>query len=424
MDPVSRKACSNDAPLRILALLTSEPFPPTGGLTTVLYNDLKFLAARGHKLTVLALTHDKSADPRDLADIAEAEYFYRPRSARWWEVIKNTARSLPFTVVRQHDSRLLNRARDLVAGGSVDVVLIEESVMGRHSALLKQAAPVATYLRGHTVFAAVTGRYYKSQRNPVLRFLGWRQFVKAHRYENEVLATFDCISEITPVDVEQVRQMNSRVKCHVLYSGVDLDYFKYHGAHGREPDTIVHVGNLDQVKLPGMLWFYDKVLPLIRQRHPSAKLELVGRTPPSRLQRADPKEVVVHGLVPDVRPYLARGKVFISPQFVGSGIRIKILNAMAAGNAVVATTVGAEGIPTTPGENILIADDEQAFADQVCAVLEDAALGERIGRRARQLIEEGFGWPGIAEELEKQLRDAIRRHGEGRQSAHSPAVIA
>lgn len=412
MDSVSSKSSSNDAPLRILALLPSEPFPPRSGLTTVLYNDIKCLAARGHQLTVLALTHHRSADSGDLADIAVAEYFYRPRSARWWEVIKNTGRSLPFTVVRQHDDRLLARASELVRSGSVEVVLIEESVMGRYSALLKQVAPVATYLRGHTVFATVTERYYESQRNPLLRFLGWRQCVKARRYESDVLETFDGVSEISPVDAERVQQMNRRVTSHVLYPGVDLDYFSYSPARDREPNTIVHVGSLDQVKLPGVLWFYDKVLPLIRQRHPEVKLELAGLTPPCRLQQADPAHVVVRGPVPDVRPYLAKGAVFISPQFVGSGIRIKILNAMATGNAVVATTVGAEGIPVAPGENILIADDEQGFADQVCLLLRDSGLRDRIGRHARQFIEERFGWPRIAEELENQLRGAILRHTE------------
>jgi len=399
-----------DSSLGILVLSPIEPFPVTGGWQTVIYNDIKYLAARGHRMHVLALTYDRSRDAGDLSDIATPEYFFIEKPPQWVQVLANLGRALPYTIVRHEDARLRKRATELVRNGSVDVVLVEDVVMGRYAGLLKQTADVPTFLRGHNVSTVVCQRFYEAQRNPILRYLGQRQYRKFHRYESAVLETFDGVAQISPADVGEARRLNPRVEQEVLLSGVDLDYFAVAPFEARDEKTIVHVGTLDGItKLPAMVWFYDKVLPRIQVKHPQARLELAGRMPPCRLRQVQRSDLIVHGEVPDVRPFLARGGAFIAPQFVGSGIRVKILHAMAAGNAVVATTVACEGLPVTDGVEIFIADDEASFADRVGRLLSDASLREAMGRRARHLVEERFGWPRIAEELEGHLRAAIRR---------------
>jgi glycosyltransferase involved in cell wall biosynthesis len=399
-----------DSPLGILVLSPIEPYPVTGGWQTVIYNDIKYLAARGHRMDLLALTYDRSRDPRDLSDIAEAEYFPIKKPPKWLQVSANFGRALPYTIVRHHDARLLKRATELVRDGSIDVVLVEDVVMGRYAGLLKQTADVPAFLRGHNVSTVVCQRFYESQRNPILRYLGQRQYEKFARYESAVLATFDGVSQISPSDVAEAGRLNPRVAQEVLLSGVDLDYFAVAPFEGRDENVIVHVGTLDGItKLPAMVWFFDKVLPRIKVERPQARLELAGRMPPCRLRQLQRSDLIVHGEVADVRPFLAKGGAFIAPQFVGSGIRIKILHAMAAGNAIVATTVACEGLPVTDGEEIFIADDEASFADRVGRLLADASLREAMGRRARRMVEERFGWARIAEELETHLRDAIRR---------------
>ena len=130
--------------------------------------------------------------------------------------------------------------------------------------------------------------------------------------------------------------MNPRLRSQVLFSGVDLDYFTMTSPEQRDPEVIVHVGSLTPItKLPAMIWFYEEVLPLIRRSRPRVRLELAGHVPPCSLHDADPAEVVVHGIVPDVRPHLAKGAVFVAPQFVGSGIRWEASSMASSGWAVV-----------------------------------------------------------------------------------------
>ncbi len=117
--------------------------------------------------------------------------------------------------------------------------------------------------------------------------------------------------------------------------------------------------------------------------------------------------------------YRQEAAVFVVPLFVGGGIRIKILNALATENAIVSTPVGCEGIPVIDGEHLLTAKSAERFADCVCRLLEDKALRHRLGSQGRALTVERFAWPTIAEELESHLRRAIERNSQTSESATS-----
>ncbi|MCH7705226.1 MAG: glycosyltransferase, partial [Planctomycetes bacterium] len=201
-----------DDKLRILILSPIPPYPPHGGWQTVIYNDAKFLARRGHEIKLLSIAYDPQADSADMADIGEAEYFVIKRRPQWRQVLSNLGHPLPYTVERHIDDRLLARAVELVRSGYPDVVLIEDVVMGWYAARLKREASVPIFLRSHNVNTKIVERFYKMQRNPVLRFLGRRQWSKFDRYERSVWETSDGVSQISPVDAALAREMNPRVE--------------------------------------------------------------------------------------------------------------------------------------------------------------------------------------------------------------------
>ena len=400
-----------DRPLRILVLSPCAAYPPSSGWPTVIYNDIRHLAARGHEMHVLALSYDRAESASDLADVAQAEYFFIHKPPRWKQVLANLGHTLPYTIERQLDRRLIARGIQIVRDWKIDAVLVEDVVMAWCAKLIADEAPVPVFLRGHNISTVVFRRFYEAARNPVIRYLGYRQCQKFARYESAVFGLVNGASQITPADVEEAERLNPRVKQRVIWSGVDLEYFQPTPPEQREPNTLIHVGSLDPItKLPAMVWLYRNVLPRVRAQFPKVRLELAGWTPQSELHEADPSEVVVHGRVPDVRPFLARGAAFVSPQFVGSGIRIKILTAMATGNAVVSTPVACEGLPLTHEKDALIAEDEQDFAECICRLLGDPELRRRIGEEARQLVERRFSWAGVVAELDEELRKAIENH--------------
>jgi glycosyltransferase involved in cell wall biosynthesis len=159
-----------------------------------------------------------------------------------------------------------------------------------------------------------------------------------------------------------------------------------------------------------MTYFCRDILPRIREAEPSATLSIIGRAPTPAVQRLSQQHegVEVTGRVDDVRPHVRRGAVYVVPLRIGGGTRLKIFEAMAMGKAVVSTTVGAEGLPVTPGTDIAIADEPQAFADAVIRLIRDTAARQALEVRARQLVVDRYDWAVAARDFENALASAAR----------------
>jgi glycosyltransferase involved in cell wall biosynthesis len=165
----------------------------------------------------------------------------------------------------------------------------------------------------------------------------------------------------------------------------------------------VFVGNLGYFpNVDAAGWFARQVLPLVAAARPGVMLSLVGARPARavrQLARKDPHVTLV-GPVPEVRSHLAAAAVAVAPLRAGSGQQLKILEAMAAGTPVVATTTAAAGLEAVPGEHLLVADDPAAFSAHVVTLLDDVSLRVAMAQRARRLVEERYSWERSARDLE------------------------
>jgi len=195
-------------------------------------------------------------------------------------------------------------------------------------------------------------------------------------------------------------------------AGVGLEVEVLLASDGEEPDSLVFTGSMDWMpNEDGIFRFVKEVLPLIRIRHPATKLWVVGRKPSNRIKALAESDthIKVTGRVEDVRPYIAKGAVYIVPLRVGSGTRLKIFEAMAMGKAVVSTTIGAEGLPVTSGADVILADESRQFADAVCDLLQSPRERNRIGSAARTLVEEKYSWAAAAKHVDAVLQsDSLR----------------
>ena len=145
-------------------------------------------------------------------------------------------------------------------------------------------------------------------------------------------------------------------------------------------------------------YFVSQVLPLIRDTVPDVTFTVVGRNPyPSLIEVSQrDKNIIVTGRVDDVRPYLERASVYVVPIRIGGGTRLKIYEAMAMEKPVVSTTIGAEGLPLTDGEQLLLADTPKAFSDAVVKLLLSPEFAQTLGRRAAATVRQQFGWEEVA----------------------------
>jgi len=159
----------------------------------------------------------------------------------------------------------------------------------------------------------------------------------------------------------------------------------------------------------GIVHFIEAVLPRVRREVPAATLTVVGRNPSSRLRAAAVTAGVhVTGLVDDVRPHMAEAAVYVVPLRIGGGTRLKIFEALSMGKAVVSTAIGAEGLPLTPGQDYLQADDPTSFAEAVTSLLRDPVRRRAIGAAGRRLVEARYSWPKVVDEFENQCEEVLR----------------
>jgi glycosyltransferase involved in cell wall biosynthesis len=194
----------------------------------------------------------------------------------------------------------------------------------------------------------------------------------------------------------------------IVPNGVDMDYYTapvspLGAKEGPGASDLVFTAKMDfRPNVDAVLWFAQEVLPLIRRESPETRFWVVGKDPHPRLAvlAGDPG-IRLTGWVDDVRPYIAAAAVYLVPLRIGGGTRLKVLEAMAMGKAIVSTTLGCEGFDLVPGQELAIADTPAAFASTVLTLLRDPEHRARLGDAARRFAGARYDWRSIVPLLER-----------------------
>jgi glycosyltransferase involved in cell wall biosynthesis len=262
----------------------------------------------------------------------------------------------------------------------------------------------------HEVTYDLAQRTYRSARSLYSKVLTYLTYRMGKREEIENCAKFDALISTTERDAAIFRRDNPRLRVEVIQNGVDARFFERLDIP-REPGMMVFTGMMSFFPNDdGIRWFVDEIFPLILRSVPHAKVLVVGKDPgPDVLARASEK-VTVTGFVDDVRPYMARGEVFLIPLRVGGGIRGKALEAMAAGLPIATTSIGCEGIHLEDGKTALFADTPEDFAAAVVRLLTDDRLRESVIANATRTVKELYDWNAKGLALETLYREVIQLH--------------
>jgi glycosyltransferase involved in cell wall biosynthesis len=294
---------------------------------------------------------------------------------------------------------------EYAADGRADVIHACAQLYGYFR--FPEGVPVVTDT--HEVEYDLAERTYRNSRNMVAKIRAYLAYRMGKREEIENCGKFDALISTTERDAVIFRRDNPRLRIEVIQNGVDSRFFERLDVT-REPGTLVFTGMMSFFPNDdGIRWFLEEIFPIITRSVPSAKVLVVGKDPgPEVLARAS-ANVTVTGFVDDVRPYMARGEVFLIPLRVGGGIRGKALEAMAAGLPIVTTTIGCEGIHLRDGDSALFADTPDAFAAAVVRLLTDRSLREAVITNATRTVKELYDWNAKGEALEALYTEVIHR---------------
>jgi glycosyltransferase involved in cell wall biosynthesis len=236
-----------------------------------------------------------------------------------------------------------------------------------------------------------------------------REARKMSAYEAEVLREFDLVAAISPVDqahFQKISDGKARVIC--VTAGVDTEVLQFSEAE-QTPGEVVFVGSFDwQPNVDGAIWLVNKVWPKVVERYPDAHLSLVGRNPSEPLKALASDTVTVTGSVPSVTEYIEKASLCAVPLWIGSGMRLKILEAFALGRAVISTSLGAEGIAYTDGQDIVISDKAEEFADEMVSLLKNPDRCRELAISARKLVEEKYSWEQVTRDFREEISGIMK----------------
>jgi glycosyltransferase involved in cell wall biosynthesis len=291
-----------------------------------------------------------------------------------------------------------------------DVVQVESPFLLPYVRAIRESSRAAVVLRSLNVEHRIWERLAEHAANP-LRRLALRAVARSlRRYEVAQLDVCDALVPITEVDARDFRILGARRPMYVLPGGVDAEERAIDRSQER-PGAAGFLGSLDyRPNQEAALWLAEELRPRLG---PHLELHIAGSRAPEWLQaRLVVPGVVCHGEVADARAFIGEMRVMLAPILSGGGMRIKILEAMAAGKAVVSTAIGAEGIDCSDGNDIAIADDVVAFSSAVESLLGDEARAHAIGEAARRLVAARYSTDALAKGLlafyEELLRSGSR----------------
>lgn len=308
---------------------------------------------------------------------------------------------LPVAVYRYRSAEMRRKVDGLTAAENYDAVVCDFLAPAPNVERLEECV-----LFQHNVETMIWRRHAAQAPDPLRRFYFGLEAKKMFAYEREVCRRARGVVSVSDADSETMEAEFGIAKPPSVPTGVDVDFFARPDGGGFPHHDLVFLGSMDWMpNIDGMRYFLEEILPLVRARRPDTSVAIVGRNPSSETKRLAESipDVLVTGTVDDVRPYLWGGKVSIVPLRIGGGTRLKIYEAMAAGTATVSTTIGAEGLEIHPPDDIRIADEPQAFADECLGLLEDEAARARTADAALTLVRERFSWEKVTDRFERAL---------------------
>ncbi|MGH8520585.1 MAG: glycosyltransferase family 4 protein [Gammaproteobacteria bacterium] len=402
--------------MKILWLSHLVPYPPTGlGVLQRSYNLIRELAL-WHEVHVLgfvqrqlfediginATAGTRAGSTELLGFCKEVEFLPISSDRNRLGKLTLAAKSLftrdPYSINWLKSHQMLRTALDWRDRGRFDLVHFDTISLAPYHGIF---ADHATTLDHHNIESHMLLRRAALEANLVKRAYFWQEGERLARYEARMCPKFDLQITCSRLDSERLLARIPGLEVSEIPNGVDVAYFR---PDGREPSprSVVFAGNLSWYpNASAMLFFAERVWPLLRAVVPDVTMHVVGAKPPATLTdlaEANPN-FRVHGFVPDVRPYLNDASVYVCPIMDGGGTKLKVLDALATGKALVAHPVACEGIDVTDGKTVLFARTAEEFVQHISGLFANRERARAMGAAARELAISGYSYGSIGMRL-------------------------
>lgn len=388
--------------MKVLQLCNKPPYPPVDGGTMAMNSITQGLLNHGCEVKVLTVATDKHPVrteqlPDDYRQRTSFESVYIDLGVKIFPALGAMLTGESYHVQRYISNTFATKLREILCAEQFDIIHVESIFLTPYVELIRRYSKAKVILRAHNVEHLIWKRIATSCRNPLRRWYLKHLSLTLRAYELEHLSDYDGIVCITRNDADRFLADGCRRPVVSIPFGVNPPQSV---PVDEEDNSLFHIGAMDWMpNKESIQWMLDEVWPVIHAQVPQAKLYLAGRKMPEAWMRTTIPGVTIVGEVPDAAEFISGKKINVVPLLSGSGIRVKIIEAMSMGKTVITTTVGAQGIDYTDGEDLLIADTPQQFADQVRRCLNDDAFCRTVGQNAAALIARQYNVDMLTDQL-------------------------
>ncbi len=380
--------------MNILQITKKFPWPVKDGEVIGIFNLTKGFADLGHHVTVLSLNTNKHYFPLDklpaeVAKLAKFEAVDINTDIKAVDAFLNLFTDKSYNIERFYLKAFEQKIAETLDKGNFDLILLEGIYLMRYIDVIRKHTKAKVALRPHNVEFVIWERLHETEKKP---FKKWYLGLLAKRIKHFELSHINLADVLVPVSATD---MNIFMKYGCTLPNMPLPIGYVFDIPPEISDTeenaVAFIGGMDWMpNREGIDWFIEKVWPQVTAQIPNAKFYLAGRNFPAEIKSHNVKGLVVVGEVDNAQEFILSKAVSIVPLFAGSGMRVKIVEAMALGRAIVSTTVGAESLAYTDGLDILIADDATKFANAIIKVLQEKNVRSALGKNAQKLVSEKY----------------------------------
>lgn len=385
------------------------------------YNLITQLASLGHEVVVFTVGSNR----QDLVD-AQAlkrtciDVYYHAQPV-WRSFINSAAAvpsSRPLQSVYSWQANMAHEIAQRVSRKEFDIVHVEHLRGSRYGSFLKSNFPdLPVVWDSVDCISHLFQQAIHQSRSFFGKFITRFELPRTEKAEGNLICTFDRVLVTSSADRKALLELPTMGKrpsqISVLPNGVDLNYFHPNAEYQRDSETLLFSGKMSYHANVSMVrYLVAEIMPRIWEKHPTAKLYIVGKDPPSDIKELGRNPLItVTGTVSDIRPFLWRATVSVVPLLYGAGIQNKILEAMATRTPVITTFRALSALNVQPGKELLVANSADEFSQAILRLIGDRKLQQEIGRAGETYVRAYHSWTGIASRLVNLYQDTLSPTG-------------
>lgn len=381
---------------KVLQICNKAPYPANDGSSIAIYNMAKGFIETGvslHLLTINTKKHFKPDNevPTEFKEKARYRSVYHNTNTTAAGAFLNLFSSNSYFVSRFYFKAFELELIKTLKANTFDIIQLEGLFMGVYISTIKKYSQAKIVLRAHNVEHFIWLRHIANEKNSLKRLYLTLQNKRLKKFELEVISKVDAIVPITHTDEDEFKKLGFHKPVFTCITGVDVNSYQEKLNLPEKSKTIFYFGSMDWLpNQEAANWFLDHCWDSIHKAVPEAKLIIAGRGMPLEFFHITRPNVLIVENVENGKAFFQQHQVMIVPLWSGSGLRIKIIEGMAYGKAIVSTSIGAEGINYTPGKNILIADEAAGFSAAVIRLLTDTDCRKNLEQNAADFARAEF----------------------------------